>query len=301
METYSLFVVTKTMLPLISIVIPTFNSAQFLSECLTSIAKQDYPALEVVVVDNCSTDATATIVNRFPQLNTRFICEPDRGQPDAVTKGLRIATGEIAHWHAADDILLPNALHRVAAAFMADPNLDLVFSDGLAFDAHRVSAGAYSRFVDFWTSLLFFGRFQSDCAYWRHSATSVALPLDDRKPLMCDEDFFLRLWAGRGHKWISQPLGAFRIREGQLSARLPKSELAADRADSRLKVCTAMGLNSADVERLRRTYRWKYLFGSCIMPRTYSAARFAARQLTLGYQRRRYTHWFLNEWLQEKG
>ena len=289
------------MLPLISIVIPTFNSAPFLSDCLTSIVKQDYPNLEVVVVDNCSTDGTAAIVNRFPQLITRFISEPDRGQPDAVTKGLRIATGDIAHWQAADDILLPQALHRVAAAFLADPNLTLVFSDGLSFDEHSVYAGAYSRFVDFWTSLLFFGRFQSDCAYWRHSATAGALPLDDRKPLMCDEDFFLRLWAGRSHKWIPQPLGAFRVREGQLSQRLPKSLLAADRADSRQRVCAAMGLRRADVERLRRAYRRKWVIGSCLVPKIYSAARFAARQLTLGYERRRYTHWLLNEWLQEKG
>lgn len=288
------------MLPLISIVIPTFNSVPFLSDCLTSIAKQDYAPLEVIIVDNCSTDATAAIVKRFPQLITRFISEPDRGQPDAVTKGLRIATGDIAHWHAADDIVLPHALHRVAAAFLADPNLALVFSDGLSFDEHHVCAGPYSRFVDFWTSLLFFGRFQSDCAYWRHSATSSALPLDDGKPLICDEDFFLRLWAGRRHRWIPQPLGAFRIREGQLSERLPHSVLAADRADSRQRVCAAMGLKSADVECLRRAYRWQYLIGSCLLPKIYSAARFAARQLTLAHGRRRYTQWFLNEWLQQE-
>jgi cellulose synthase/poly-beta-1,6-N-acetylglucosamine synthase-like glycosyltransferase len=53
METYSLSVVAKVMLPLISIAIPTFNSAQFASECVTSLAKQDYPALEAAVVDNC--------------------------------------------------------------------------------------------------------------------------------------------------------------------------------------------------------------------------------------------------------
>ncbi|MDP2997948.1 MAG: glycosyltransferase [Bryobacterales bacterium] len=289
------------MLPLISIVIPTFNSAPFLSHCLGSIAKQDYPKLEVVVVDNCSTDATGKIVDRYSRLITRFISEPDRGQADAVTKGLRIAAGDIAHWHASDDILLPNALHQVASAFSSNPNLDLVFSDGLAFDAHGVYAGAYSRFVDFWTSLLFFGRFQSDCAYWRHSITPAALPLDDEKRLTCDEDFFLRLWAGRPHMWIPRPLGAFRIRDGQLSGRLPKSEVAAHRADSRRRVCAAMGLSSAEADRLRRTYRWKYLLGSCIAPRAYSAARFAVRKLTFDWTRRRYAEWFLKEWLREVG
>jgi glycosyltransferase involved in cell wall biosynthesis len=285
--------------PRISIVIPTYNAAGYISQCLSSIQKQNYPATEVIVIDGGSNDDTLDIVGRYSYLNIIIKSEKDSGQPEAVTKGLRMATGVIDHWHAADDILLPGALHRVASAFSSDPDLGLVFSDSIAFDANRVFAGAYTRFIEFWPCLLFFGRFQSDCAYWRHSITPSALPLDNGKPLNCDEDFFLRVWAGRPHKWISKPLGAFRMRKDQLSAQLSKNNLEADRADSRRRVCEMMGISREKADELRKKYWWSYVLGSRIAPQTYSAARFVIRKLTFDIERRRYTRWFLNEWLGE--
>lgn len=285
--------------PKISIVIPTFNAEAYLGQCLSSIRKQAYPNLEVLIIDGGSKDGTANVVDRYSDFVTTFLSETDRGQPDAVTKGLRLATGEIAHWHASDDVILPGALDRAAEAFAADPHLALTFSDGIAFDTRAVYGGAHVRFVDFWTSLLFFGRFQSDCAYWCHRFTESALPLDDDKQLTCDEDFFLRLWAGRPHKWISQPLGAFRIRAGQLSQQLSKSDLSQQRAKTRSVVRRRLGISEAQAARLRVQLLPQYLIGLRIAPRAYAGARFAMRTITLDRGRQQQTRWFFDEWLPE--
>jgi glycosyltransferase involved in cell wall biosynthesis len=284
--------------PKISVVIPTFNAEQYLSQCLSTIAKQEYPNTEVIIVDGKSTDGTATIAARH-SIVSRFVSEPDRGQPDAVNKGLRMATGEIVHWHAADDIVLPGAFRRVAYEFGLHPSVDLVFSDGISFDESRVYAGDHVRFINFWTTLLFRGRFQSDCAYWRHRITQSAGPLDCSKPLMCDEDFFLRLWAEHRHRWLPQPLGAFRVREGQVSAVLSSEGLPGDRLDTRNRVLQMLNLSEAEAARLRRRWRTVYLLGTVVAPKVKSAIRYASRRATFDDSRRRYSKWLLDEWIAE--
>ncbi|MCK7482651.1 MAG: glycosyltransferase [Candidatus Moduliflexus flocculans] len=118
-------------LPKISIIIPMLNMGRYLRECLTTIKKQNYPNIELIIIDGGSTDNTHEILAQYDDMISIFVSEADRGQPDAVTKGLIRATGNIVHWHAADDIVLPGAFKRVVAEFKWHSDVDLVFSDGL--------------------------------------------------------------------------------------------------------------------------------------------------------------------------
>lgn len=220
----------------ISVVIPTFNAERYLPKCLESIRLQNDRNIEVIVVDGQSSDNTLAIVREHADLITTFLSEKDRGQGDAVTKGLKLATGDIHHWHAADDIVLPRAFERVRASFASDPSLGLVISDGLAFNGADVVNTGKCRWISYRTALYFFARFQSDCVYWRSSLTEAALPLDITQPLSVDEDFFLRLWKGHAHAWLPVPLGAFRVRPDQLSRTLNRGMLAADRRKTREKI-----------------------------------------------------------------
>jgi glycosyltransferase involved in cell wall biosynthesis len=284
-------------LPTISVVIPTYNMARFLPQCLSSIVRQEYPNIEVIVVDGLSQDDTAAVIRQYSGLITRFVSEKDRGQPDAVTKGLGLVTGDIVHWHAADDIVLPGAFHRVAREMLAHGEVDLIFSDGLAFDDRRVYFGPTVRWVTFETAVAYFGRFQSDTAYWRHSITRDALPLALDKHLTCDEDFFLRLWVGHRFRWINQPLGAFRSHGDQVSQRMDRSTCLAERMDTRRQVIERLGWSSAEAARVRRRRFLRYHLLNRFAVRAYSAARFLLRRLTLDIRRRRLSKWFLTEWL----
>lgn len=104
-------------LPRISIVTPSFNQGQYLEETLKSVLSQGYADLEYIVIDGGSTDDTLDVIKRYEPEIAHWVSEKDRGQSDAINKGLRRATGEIVTWLNSDDMFMPNALHRAARHF----------------------------------------------------------------------------------------------------------------------------------------------------------------------------------------
>lgn len=129
----------QSQFPLVSIVTPSFNSVQFIRETIESVLSQDYPVIEHIVVDGCSTDGTLDVLNQYPHLN--WISEPDQGQSDALNKGFRIAKGEIIGWLNADDTYELNAV-QIAVQFLADhPDVDLVYSDARVIDEKGCQVG----------------------------------------------------------------------------------------------------------------------------------------------------------------
>ncbi|MCI0437263.1 MAG: glycosyltransferase [Gemmatimonadetes bacterium] len=108
-------------LPQISLVTPSYNQGAYLEETIRSVLEQDYPALEYVVIDGGSTDASVDILRRYERDLTYWVSEPDRGQAHAINKGLAHCTGEVFNWINSDDVLAPGALHAVARAWQAKP------------------------------------------------------------------------------------------------------------------------------------------------------------------------------------
>ena len=86
--------------PLITVVTPSFNQAEYISTCLNSVLNQTYDRLEHIVVDGGSTDQTLNILRDYKSRDERlkFTSQPDEGQGDAVNKGLKKAKGEIIAW-----------------------------------------------------------------------------------------------------------------------------------------------------------------------------------------------------------
>jgi glycosyltransferase involved in cell wall biosynthesis len=119
--------------PLVSIVTPTLNSQQFLAECIDSVLEQDYPAIEYIVVDGGSTDATPAILNRYGG-RLRVISGRDKGPSDAIYKGFQQATGEIFVWLNADDTFLPGAIRTAVDYLIANPSTDVVYGEGWWID-----------------------------------------------------------------------------------------------------------------------------------------------------------------------
>jgi glycosyltransferase involved in cell wall biosynthesis len=117
-------------LPTISVVTPSYNQARFLGQCIQSVVAQEYPKLEYIVVDGGSTDGSAAIIEQYERHLARWVSEPDRGQSDAINKGLRWATGDLVTWLNSDDFYLPGALAAVAEAYRSAPAAPFYFGDG---------------------------------------------------------------------------------------------------------------------------------------------------------------------------
>jgi glycosyltransferase involved in cell wall biosynthesis len=111
--------------PKISIVTPSFNQGQFIEETILSVLNQNYPYLEYIIIDGGSTDNSVDIIKKYQQHFTYWVSEKDKGQANAINKGLKLCTGDIFNWLNSDDYLEPGALHKIAVAF-ADNNVQMV-------------------------------------------------------------------------------------------------------------------------------------------------------------------------------
>lgn len=130
--------------PVITVVTPSYNQAQFLEETIRSVLLQGYPALEYLVIDGGSQDGSVEIIRRYEQWLTDWQSEPDRGQSHAINKGWTKATGQILHWLNSDDILLPGALTAIGQAFAQDPSLQVLMGHCLLTDINGQPQGSKS-------------------------------------------------------------------------------------------------------------------------------------------------------------
>ncbi len=107
----------------ISVIIPTYNGEATLRQCLEAVYRSDYPDYEVVVVDDCSTDATPQIAAEFP---CRVVChEVNRGAAVAKNTGAAAAEGDVVFFIDSDVIVRPDALSLIAED-LRDPSVDAV-------------------------------------------------------------------------------------------------------------------------------------------------------------------------------
>ncbi|MCB0208607.1 MAG: glycosyltransferase [Anaerolineae bacterium] len=116
------------MLPLISIITPSYNQASYIEATIQSVLAQNYPHLEHLIIDGGSTDGTLKILQKYESV-LQWVSEPDTGQANAINKGFKKSTGEIVAWLNSDDIYMPAALHRVAKFFNEHPHIDILYGD----------------------------------------------------------------------------------------------------------------------------------------------------------------------------
>lgn len=121
-------------LPLISIVIPSYNQGEFLAETLESIFRQDYPCLEVMVIDGGSTDGSIGIIREYEPRLAYWRSRPDDGQTDAINEGIERCRGTLVAWLNSDDFYWKDALWTVARAYMRFPGRGLYIGNGLRYD-----------------------------------------------------------------------------------------------------------------------------------------------------------------------
>jgi len=129
-------------LPLVTVVTPSYNMAEFVAEAIDSVLSQDYPRFELIVMDGGSTDGTTEILRSYGS-RLRYCVAPDAGPADAIHRGFLQASGAILSWLNADDRLLPGAI-RTAAGHLAEfPKTDVVYGEARWIDQRGTTIGRY--------------------------------------------------------------------------------------------------------------------------------------------------------------
>jgi glycosyltransferase involved in cell wall biosynthesis len=116
------------MLPLVSIITPTYNRASYLDETIQSVLAQDYPKFEYIILDDGSTDNTGRVLEKY---TGKVICEthPNMGETRTVNKGCGMAQGEIICIVNSDDPLLQNAISTAVAFIQSHPDILVAYPD----------------------------------------------------------------------------------------------------------------------------------------------------------------------------
>lgn len=114
-----------TQRPLVSVIIPVFNGESFIKGAVESVLSQNYPALELIIVDDGSTDRTEQIISELP-CGVRYFKQPNAGPAAARNRGIKDASGEYIAFLDVDDLWPENNLNSLVDELLRDPEIEVV-------------------------------------------------------------------------------------------------------------------------------------------------------------------------------
>jgi glycosyltransferase involved in cell wall biosynthesis len=199
----------------VSVVIPTYNRAQYIAEAVESALDQTRPADEIIVVDDGSTDDTAQVLARFCE-PVRVVCQENRGRSAARNRGLEEARGDAIVFLDSDDLLAPGSLERRAAILESSPDVDVAYGDMFIIDGAGRRVGVHREYMpgdrpsgDIFAALAL-RCFILMPAMIRRTALED-LRFDESLAQCEDYDLWRRLAARSRYAWIDEPVGYYRL------------------------------------------------------------------------------------------
>jgi glycosyltransferase involved in cell wall biosynthesis len=215
-------------LPPISIITPSFNQGAFISEALESIRLQNYPEVEHLVIDGCSTDNTVDLLRNMElsdeNRKVKWTSERDGGQSEALNKGFNQAKGEIVGWLNADDRYRPGCFETIAKAFTDYPDIDVFFGDYVLVDESGKTLQA-RREIEFNPFILRHHRvlyIATTSTFFRRRIFDEGNRLDEKLHYAMDLEFFSRL-ATKGYRFkhVPEVLADYRLQPDSKTCSAP--------------------------------------------------------------------------------
>ena len=203
---------------LVSIIIPTYNYGRYLRPCVESALKQTYSKVEIIVVDDGSTDDTAKIVADYP---VKYVFQGNQGTSAAMNNGVKLSRGEFFLTLGADDMLGKQFVSKSLGQMLSDRRVGLVYTGVAHFGDSKgvvMPRKIYHRFsvlVGGWIGII-------GCALTRRIAFESVGGFDSSLPAYEDLDFVTRLcMKGWKLKAVFEPVYFGRQHQSELAHRHP--------------------------------------------------------------------------------
>jgi glycosyltransferase involved in cell wall biosynthesis len=205
--------------PTVSIVLPTYNGARYLAQSVESCLEQTCQDLELILVDDCSTDATPQIIAQFVARDARVRTvrhELNRRLPGAINTGVGMSRGRFLTWTSDDNLYRPQAIAEMAAALDADASLGMVYARATLIDAQGKPSGpAFSGPVDMLAHTNPIGA----CFMYRREVYEKIGGYAEDLFLVEDWDYWLRIAETFPIRYLDSDLYLYREHEGSLTSQ----------------------------------------------------------------------------------
>lgn len=200
--------------PLVSIITPSYNQADFLEETIRAVLEQDYPNLEYLVVDGASSDGSVEIIRRYEERLAWWVSERDGGQAEALNKGLARAKGEIVAWINADDVYRPGAIREAVKVLLENPQVGLVYArlDSIDREGEVFNTISYRQYD--LLDLLSFSIIGQPTVFMRRDVVKRAGKLDPAYHYLLDHQLWLRMAQQGEIRYVPQVWAAARHHAG---------------------------------------------------------------------------------------
>ena len=229
---------------LVSVVLPVYNGEKYISKSIESVLNQSYAHLELIVVNDGSTDNTGAIIEKYcNDERVKIINQKNKKLPGALNKGFEEASGEFYTWTSADNIMLENCIETMAEELNANKDVDMVYGNMYLIDSdgHRMTGHGWFEFpvgsgnVILPDSTILLNTVANNTIgaafMYRAGAECVLGGYSDRLYLLEDYDYFMKMNSLFKIKHVSnkEPIYAYRMHKDSLTAHDKELGITASR------------------------------------------------------------------------
>ncbi len=203
--------------PKVSIVLPTYNGAKYLRKSIESCLNQTYRNIELIIVNDCSTDDTSTIISSYQDDRIIGICHPhNKGLSNSLNTGFASAGGELLTWTSDDNYYDTRAIETMVRFLSAHPSVDFVYSSYYIIDENgAVVSCSKARPV----THLFKYNCVGSCFLYRKKVYEAVGGYDQSYNLIEDYAYWFAVRARFAMRHITVPLYYYRVHSHSLSAQ----------------------------------------------------------------------------------
>jgi glycosyltransferase involved in cell wall biosynthesis len=212
--------------PLVSVIIPAYNYGRYISETIESVLAQTYPNIELIVIDDGSTDNTRDIVKKYSKV--KYVYQKNAGVANAMNHGVLISKGKFFICLGADDKLHPTYVSRCVNEILKEKRIGFIWTAAQAFGQTEVIGHR-----DILSPRVLHNRFsiyrdpggQTGAALIRREAFDEVGGFDESLPAYEDWDLVIRIYKKWKGKPIFEPLHFYRFHDNQRTSRTRKAPL----------------------------------------------------------------------------